>query len=108
MFNSKVAYMERILEAQPGTLSCIVGTVYVDMPLKPNVLKELADEVRPLDDPSLLLLQYNVMAPPAREKYTSGEDKIMLEDESGRIVLAGDLLKKHHLVTGNNHLLLLN
>ena len=41
------------------------------------------------------------MAPPPREKYISEEDKILLEDESGRIVLQGELLKKHPFVTGS-------
>ena len=38
--------MDRILEAQPGVPSLIIGTVYMDMPLKPNVLSELAEDVR--------------------------------------------------------------
>ena len=40
------------------------------------------------------------MAPPPREKYTSNDDKVIFEDESGRIILQGELLKKHHFVTG--------
>lgn len=32
--------------------------------------------------------------PPEREKYYSSDDSIMLEDESGRIKLVGDVLRR--------------
>lgn len=38
--------MKRLLEVENGTLCYVVGTVYVDMPLKPNVLEDLALDVR--------------------------------------------------------------
>jgi DNA polymerase delta subunit 2 len=42
------------------------------------------------------------VAPPAREKYISanGEDQIFLEDESGRLRVTGEQLKRYLLVTG--------
>ncbi|KAI9595367.1 DNA polymerase alpha/epsilon subunit B-domain-containing protein [Syncephalis fuscata] len=37
--------VERILDVQPGELCYVVGTMYVDMKLKPNVLEDIAQEV---------------------------------------------------------------
>ncbi|TFL06873.1 DNA polymerase alpha/epsilon subunit B-domain-containing protein [Pterulicium gracile] len=80
-------FVPRVLEVVKAQLSYIVGTVYMEMPLKPNVLRDLARD-RSLPNP----------APPP--KMCSSEDSIMLEDESGRIVLVGDVIKSAQLVTG--------
>jgi DNA polymerase delta subunit 2 len=37
--------VERILDLQPAKLCYVVGTVYLDMKLKPNVLDDIAKEV---------------------------------------------------------------
>lgn len=37
--------MQRVLDVERGELCYIVGTVYMDMPLKPNVLEDLANDV---------------------------------------------------------------
>ncbi|KAF5367199.1 hypothetical protein D9758_003926 [Tetrapyrgos nigripes] len=72
-------YVPRVLEIVKTKLCWIVGTVYMDMPLKPNILEDISREhgLPPL--------------PPAN--YSSISDKIMLEDESGRILLQGDLIQ---------------
>lgn len=51
---------------------------------------------------ALTYIQNWISAPPPREKYLSptGEDKTMLEDESGRIRLIGPPLQTSMLVTG--------
>jgi DNA polymerase delta subunit 2 len=36
----------RLLEVVKGRVCYIIGTVYMDMPLKPNVLEDLARDVR--------------------------------------------------------------
>ncbi|OJT14112.1 DNA polymerase delta small subunit [Trametes pubescens] len=59
----------------------------MDMPLKPNVLEDVARD-------------RSLPAPPPREKFYSDEDSIMLEDESGRICLVGDRIRSACLVTG--------
>ncbi|KAG0661844.1 hypothetical protein C6P46_003735 [Rhodotorula mucilaginosa] len=69
-------HVKRLLEVENGKLCYVVGTVYVDMPLKPNVLEDLARD-------------HHITAPPPREKYHSASDEIMLEDESGRVRLVG-------------------
>lgn len=61
----------------------------MEMPLKPNILDDLAKN-------------HWVAAPPPRVKFTSpnGEDQIMLEDESGRLRLTGAFLDTALFVTG--------
>lgn len=36
-----------MLDVQQGQLCYILGTVYMDMPLKPNVLEDITKDVRP-------------------------------------------------------------
>ncbi|KAI9668283.1 MAG: hypothetical protein M1821_001103 [Bathelium mastoideum] len=80
---------DRVLAVRQGQLCWIVGTIYMEMPLKPNVLDDISKE-------------HWIAAPPPRAKFTSpdGQDKIMLEDESGRVQLTGAFLSTQLLVTG--------
>ncbi|KAI5478420.1 hypothetical protein MNV49_005169 [Pseudohyphozyma bogoriensis] len=73
----KPRHVKRVLDVEQGKLCYIVGTVYMDMPLKPNVLEDLARE-------------HYIAAPPPLAKFHSASDEIMLEDESGRVRLVGD------------------
>lgn len=41
----KAKHVERVLDVRQGELGWIVGTVYMDLPLKPNVLEDLARDV---------------------------------------------------------------
>ena len=79
----------RVLDVRQGELCWVAGTIYMDMPLKPNVLEDIA-------------MDKGVAVPPPREKYLSpsGQDQIMLEDESGRLHLVGAILQDAMLVTG--------
>ncbi|RKF57674.1 DNA polymerase delta small subunit [Golovinomyces cichoracearum] len=80
---------ERVLDVRQGSLCWVSGTVYVDMPLKPNILDDIAKD-------------HWASALPPRQKYLSsvGEELVMLEDESGRLRLTGAPLKNQILVTG--------
>ncbi|KAI0665028.1 DNA polymerase alpha/epsilon subunit B-domain-containing protein [Cubamyces menziesii] len=80
-------FVPRVLDVEKGKLCFIIGTVYMDMPLKPNVLEDVARD-------------RSIPAPPPREKYYSDNDSVMLEDESGRICLVGDRIRSACLVTG--------
>ncbi|GAA6014880.1 hypothetical protein JCM11491_002147 [Sporobolomyces phaffii] len=82
-------HVKRLLEVQNGQLCYVLGTLYVDMPLKPNVLEDLARD-------------HHITAPPQRRKYCSSSDEIMLEDESGRVRLVGQKIIDHggSFVTG--------
>jgi DNA polymerase delta subunit 2 len=79
--------VERVLDVRQGDFCWVVGTVYMEMPLKPNVLEDIGKE-------------HWIAAPPAREKYHGESTQIMLEDESGRLRLTGGALKDMLLVTG--------
>ncbi|KAJ7734948.1 DNA polymerase alpha/epsilon subunit B-domain-containing protein [Mycena maculata] len=77
----------KVLEVEKSRLCYIVGTVYIDMPLKPNVMEDIARD-------------NSIPAPPPLSKFYSPDDSIMLEDESGRIQLVGQRVIEERLVTG--------
>eukprot|EP01147_Barroeca_monosierra_P007979 gene7979-10050_t len=72
--NVKVA--KNILNIEPGHQVVVIGTLYKDMPLKPNILDDYH-------------AQENYEAPPPeRSKYYAPEDNLILEDMSGRIAIS--------------------
>ncbi|KAL2760480.1 hypothetical protein ACRALDRAFT_1073685 [Sodiomyces alcalophilus JCM 7366] len=81
--------VERVLDIRQGELCWVAGTVYMDMPLKPNILEDVSKDRW-------------ISAPITTDRYYSedGQDQVMLEDDSGRVKLVGDILKSVHLVTG--------
>ena len=85
----KAQRVERVLDVRQGQLCWVVGTIYMDMPLKPNILDDISKE-------------HWVAQPPPRQSYftVDGESQVMLEDESGRLRLTGAMLKNNLLVTG--------
>ncbi|KAG8787350.1 hypothetical protein FRC20_011724 [Serendipita sp. 405] len=84
---SNTIFVSRILDVEKGQRCWIVGTIYKEMPLKDNVLNDLAAE-------------HGIEPPPPRLKFHSEGDQTLLEDESGRIKLGGEALSSAHLVTG--------
>ena len=76
-----------IVHLEPNQVSYVVGTIYMDMPLKPNVLDEITRESW-------------VAAPPPRSNYCSDNDVVILEDSNGRVPLSGEVLKDFSLTTG--------
>ncbi|KAI1466330.1 DNA polymerase alpha/epsilon subunit B-domain-containing protein [Daldinia caldariorum] len=87
--NEPVQKVERVLDIRQGQLCWVSGTVYMDMPLKPNILEDVSKDRW-------------LSAPISNKKYYSddGSDAVTLEDESGRIRLVGDILNSVLLVTG--------
>ncbi|KAI9022941.1 DNA polymerase alpha/epsilon subunit B-domain-containing protein [Phycomyces nitens] len=83
----KPFYVSKALEVLAGEFCYIVGTVYMEMTLKPNVLRDLNEESSLID-------------PNMPTKYRSDNDVIALEDESGRVELTGKILKSEQLVSG--------
>lgn len=43
--DEKASFVERVLDVRQGELCWIVGTVYMEMDLKPNVLDDISKEV---------------------------------------------------------------
>ena len=84
-----VQHKQRVLDIRQGELCWVVGTVYMHMLLKPNILEDISKD------------QWT-SAPLSNQKYLSpnGQDEVMLEDESGRIRLVGTPLETSMLVTG--------
>jgi DNA polymerase delta subunit 2 len=41
-----VRRVERVLDVRQGELCWVAGTVYMDMPLKPNILDDISKDVR--------------------------------------------------------------
>jgi DNA polymerase delta subunit 2 len=85
----KAQRVHRVLDVRQGQLCWVVGTVYMDLPLKPNILEDISKE-------------HWVAGPPPRPTYLNadGDAQVMLEDESGRLRLAGAMLSDKLLVTG--------
>ncbi|TVY93109.1 DNA polymerase subunit delta [Lachnellula willkommii] len=84
-----VERVDRVLDVRQGKLCWVIGTIYMEMPLKPNILDDISKD-------------HWISAPPPRQKYLSpsGDDLIMLEDESGRLRLIGSAMSNEMLVTG--------
>ncbi|ERF74137.1 hypothetical protein EPUS_09233 [Endocarpon pusillum Z07020] len=81
--------VERVLDVRQGQLCWVAGTIYMDLPLKPNILDELSKD------------HWVAGPPPRRSYYSTAEDiQVMLEDESGRLRLTGAMLRTNSLVTG--------
>lgn len=84
----KVPIMSKISDSTvSGELCVIVGTIFKEMPLISRILKEFTSE-------RALIPQ------PPRQSYISKEDRVLLEDESGRILLSGNMIQKDVVVTG--------
>ncbi|RHZ68679.1 hypothetical protein Glove_294g169 [Diversispora epigaea] len=80
-------YVDRILNVKSEEICYIIGTVYIEMQFKPNILEDVTRE------------QCHII-PQSRSKYCSENDEISLEDESGRIKLTGEILKQEMIITG--------
>ncbi|KAL3465548.1 DNA polymerase alpha/epsilon subunit B-domain-containing protein [Aspergillus heterothallicus] len=83
--------VERVLDVRQGELCWVAGTIYMEMPLKPNILKDLTED-------------NFTLAPPPRKTYQDPAHpeltETMLEDESGRLRLVGSKLQSVQLATG--------
>lgn len=77
-----------VLGLEEGKECIIVGTLYKHMKLKPCVLDEYSKE----RSTTPIVLPHNFVHP---------DDKLILEDESGRVNLGGNVLSPSVYVTGN-------
>lgn len=70
--------VRKLDQLQPGEECVIIGTIFKNMKLKPNVLLEIGKS-------------YRILAPPPKPRYTDDSDEVILEDESQRILLIGNI-----------------
>ncbi|EMR10955.1 hypothetical protein PNEG_01100 [Pneumocystis murina B123] len=83
----KVKRASRLLDIVHGEVCWIIGTIYIDVPLKPNILKDIRKDYW--------------MISSTNEKYIdSTNNDVILEDEYGRIRLIGPKVLEEFLVTG--------
>ena len=78
---------ERVLDLQIGKLAYCTGVIVRKPANKTNIFNDLKKT-------------YHGVKPDQPLKYTTDKDEIYLEDEHGRILLAGALCDKEFLVTG--------
>lgn len=78
---------ERVLDVVPNKKVWVMGTIYRDMKNKPNVIDDLVK------------INHGI-TPENAEKYTTPKDLFYIEDEHGRMAIAGDPLHLNQLVTG--------
>ncbi|KAJ1656374.1 DNA polymerase delta small subunit Cdc1 [Dispira simplex] len=80
-------YAPKVMNIVAGEPCFVVGTVYCEQKLRPNVLDDLSKELW-------------VVAPPPRTTYASDHDAVYLEDESSRVSLVGEIIRQTPLMTG--------
>lgn len=86
----KVVKKDRVLDIKANEPCWCIGTIYCEMQYKPNILQEI--------------IQDTYGAPDLVKSYIDSSDnnknEIMLEDESGRVLLVGDMALEQPFITG--------
>lgn len=83
-----VVKKEKVLDIQGNEPCWCIGTIYCEMKYKPNILEDVINDT--------------FGAPDLVKSYTDpdGTDEIMLEDESGRVILVGESIESTPFISG--------
>ena len=80
-YNLRWVSLSNLLNPPSGKQCVIIGTLFKQMQLKPNILRELSEDA-------------NLPAKPERKRYVHKTDTLFLEDNTQRIVLTGAISPK--------------
>lgn len=69
---------KKLAEVKGNEKCILIGTLFKKMELKPCILKEISEE-------------HNLMPQPSRVKYADDSDELVIEDESERVALTGNI-----------------
>ncbi|KAH3661869.1 hypothetical protein OGAPHI_006048 [Ogataea philodendri] len=98
--DTRVVYVNKILDVKSMTPSYTIGTVFMDMKYKPNILEDVSNNVYGAEDVKSSADLSKLDQIRAQAYSDPQNDQVMLEDESGRMILAGEILDNILLVTG--------
>lgn len=95
-------YVNKILDVPAASPCFVIGTVFAEMKFKPDVLREVELSVQGHSEVGKAdISKLNKIQQLRNECYSDpSSDEFWLEDESGRILITGDVLEKSILVTG--------
>jgi DNA polymerase delta subunit 2 len=79
--------IEKTKEIELRVPCILVGTLFKEMPLRPTVLKQYAQDRA-------------ILPVPTKSSFVSDKDSLYLEDEYGRVKLVGTTFSVHSFVTG--------
>lgn len=86
----KVVKKDRVLDIKANEPCWCIGTIYCELQYKPNILQEIVEDTYGAPD---LVKSYIDLS-------ENGKNELMLEDESGRVLLVGDMIFNQPFITG--------
>ncbi|XP_022784166.1 DNA polymerase delta subunit 2-like [Stylophora pistillata] len=70
--------IKKLSEVKTDEKCFVIGTLFKKMEMKPSILKEISEE-------------HNLMPQPSRERFTEDSDELVIEDETERVSLTGNI-----------------
>jgi hypothetical protein len=90
-------FMDNILDMQPNRRNVIIGTLFKEQKLKPNVFTNISGAIN-----AVSAFYCSMGEPSLMGKFASDSDTAILEDASGRIsIRSTDQFDCNHFVTGS-------
>lgn len=85
MGGEKVRKVDRVLDVRQGELCWVAGTIYMDMPLKPNILDDISKDVshRIHEDDGLFYQSAKLRIGTAYDLSSTGEGEVSIFHRRG-------------------------